>query len=149
LARVTTFEASKRDQNLHVVVSIDDRKLWVVVGVDTVLTAPVAIGSGQTLTFGERAWTFDTPRGIRTIRGKDADPHWIPPEWHYAETASEYGLKLEKLSINKPYPISGGRKIMFQEGEAGVMHPDSGFALLPLDEAIVFDNTLFTPPFES
>jgi hypothetical protein len=149
VASATAYEASKRDHHLRVVVSVDERKLWVVVGIDTVLQAPVAIGTGETLVFGERKWTFDTPRGIRTIRGKDSDPHWIPPEWHYAETASEYGLKLQQLSLSKPYPISGGRKIMFRDGEAGVQHPDSGFAFLPLEEEIVFDNTLFIPPVGS
>jgi lipoprotein-anchoring transpeptidase ErfK/SrfK len=149
LAGAMAYERSKRDQNLHIVVSLEDRRLWVVVGADTVMEAPVAIGSGQTLVFGEKSWQFDTPRGIRTVRGKDSDPHWTPPEWHYAETAKEYGLSVAKLSMNKPYPISGGRKIMFQDGEAGVMHPDSGFALLPLEEEIVFDNTLFIPPADS
>jgi hypothetical protein len=149
VAGVGADEASKRDQNLHVTVSIEDRRLWVVVGADTVMEAPVAIGTGETLVFGEKAWTFDTPRGVRTIRGKDADPHWVPPEWHYAETASEYGLKLGHLSMNKPTSISGGRKIMFRNGEAGVFHPDSGFAFLPLEEEIVFDNTLFIPPTDS
>jgi len=149
VAGTTAYEASRRDQNLHVVVSLDDRRLWVVVGADTVMSAPVAIGTGETLVFGERAWTFDTPRGIRTIKDKDADPNWVPPEWHYAETAKEYGLKLEKLSLTKPYPISGGRKIMFRDGEAGVLHPDSGFAYLPLEEEIVFDSTLFIPPVGS
>jgi hypothetical protein len=148
-AGANALESSKRDPNLHVVVSLDERKLFVVAGVDTVMEAPVAIGSGETLVFGERAWTFDTPRGIRTVRGKDADPHWVPPEWHYAETAREYGLKVATLSLSKPYPISAGRKIMFQDGEAGVMDPDSGFMLLPLEEEIVFDNTLFVPPVGS
>jgi lipoprotein-anchoring transpeptidase ErfK/SrfK len=149
LAATRAYEASKRDRSLHISVSLDERRLWVVVDKDTVMDAPVAIGSGETLVFGEKMWTFDTPRGIRTVRGKDSDPQWIPPEWHYAETAKEYGLKVEKLSLNKPYSISGGRKIMFQDGEAGVMHPDSGFFLLPLDEEIVFDNTLFVPPVNS
>jgi hypothetical protein len=149
ISGTTAYEASKRDKNLHVVVSIEDRRLWVVVGVDTVMQAPVAIGTGETLVFGEKNWTFDTPRGVRTVRGKDADPHWIPPEWHYAETASEYGLTLGKLSLTKPTVISGGRKIMFRDGEAGVLHPDSGFAWLPLEEEIVFDNTLFIPPVGS
>jgi lipoprotein-anchoring transpeptidase ErfK/SrfK len=146
IAAEAAYLASRRDMNLHVVVSLEERRLWVVAGIDTVMSAPVAIGTGETLVFGEKAWTFDTPRGIRRIRGKDSDPHWIPPEWHYAETAKEYGLKLEKLSMKKPTRISGGRKIMFVDGEAGVMHPDSGFALLPLDEEIVFDSTLFIPP---
>lgn len=149
LAGTRAYEASKRDRNLHITVSLEDRRLWVVVDKDTVMDAPVAIGSGETLVFGEKMWTFDTPRGIRTVRGKDSDPAWVPPEWHYAETAREYGLKLQKLSMTKPHPISGGRKIMFQDGEAGVMHPDSGFFLLPLDEEIVFDNTLFVPPIGS
>ena len=149
LAALRAYEASKRDRNLHISVSLDERRLWVVVDKDTVMDAPVAIGSGETLVFGEKVWQFDTPRGIRTVRRKDSDPHWVPPEWHYAETAQEYGLRVEKLSMKKPYSISGGRKIMFQDGEAGVMHPDSGFFLLPLDEEIVFDNTLFVPPVGS
>jgi lipoprotein-anchoring transpeptidase ErfK/SrfK len=143
------YAASQRDTHLHVVVSLQDRKLWVVVGADTVLEAPVAVGSGQTLEFGSREWTFDTPRGIRTIRGKDADPHWIPPEWHYAETAQEYGLRVATLSLTRPTPISGGRRIEFRDGMAGVVEPDSGFAFLPLEEEIVFDSTLFVPPVGS
>jgi hypothetical protein len=149
VAGTLAYEASKRDKSLHVVVALDERKLWVVVGTDTVMEAPVAIGSGETLVFGEKIWQFDTPRGIRKVRGKDSDPHWTPPEWHYAETAREHGLELQKLTLGKSYSISGGRKIMFQDGEAGVMHPDSGFFLLPLDEEIVFDNTLFVPPVGS
>jgi L,D-transpeptidase catalytic domain len=146
---MNALEASRRDEHLHIVVSLEDRRLWVVVGADTVLEAPVAVGSGRTLEFGDKEWTFDTPRGIRVIRGKDADPHWIPPEWHYAETAKEYGLKLGTLSLSKPTPISGGRSIEFRDGEAGVLDPDSGFAYLPLDEEIVFDSTLFIPPVGS
>ncbi|HET9452869.1 MAG TPA: L,D-transpeptidase [Gemmatimonadaceae bacterium] len=149
VAGMTAYEASKRDKNLHVSVSLEDRKLYVVAGQDTVMEAPIAIGSGQRLVFGERAWQFDTPRGIRTIRGKDEDPEWTPPDWHYAETAKEYGLKLAHLSLNKSYPISGGRKISFQDGEAGIVHPDSGFMFLPLEEEIVFDETLFIPPVGS
>jgi hypothetical protein len=149
VAGARALEASKRDERLKIIVSLDEKKLFVVAGQDTVMTAPVAIGNGTTLIHGENVWRFDTPRGIRTVRGKNADPLWQPPEWHYAETAKEYGLKIAYLSMTKPYPISKGRKIMFQDGEAGVSHPDSGFALLPLEEEIVFDNTLFVPPVGS
>ena len=149
LAGMTAYEASKRDQNLHISVSLEDRKLWVVAGQDTVMEAPIAIGSGRRLVFGEQAWQFDTPRGVRAVRGKDEDPEWTPPEWHYAETAKEYGLKLGRLSLTKAQPISGGRKIAFRDGEAGIIHPDSGFMFLPLEEEIVFDETLFIPPVGS
>jgi lipoprotein-anchoring transpeptidase ErfK/SrfK len=149
VASAKTLAASKRDRNLRIVISLEDRKLWVVTADDTVMTADVAIGSGETLIHGERAWRFETPRGIRSVRGKNSDPQWTPPEWHYAETAKQHGLTIEYLQMGKPREISGGRKIMFQDGEAGVMDPDSGFALLPLDEEIVFDNTLFVPPVGS
>src|SRR5687767_3660220 len=77
VAGTLAYEASKKDKSLHVVVALDERRLWVVVGTDTVMEAPVAIGSGETLVFGEKVWQFDTPRGIRKVRGKDSDPHWI------------------------------------------------------------------------
>lgn len=149
VAGMRALEASKRDERLKILISLDEKQLYVVAGQDTVMTAPVAIGSGETLVHGEKTWRFDTPRGIRSVRGKNSDPKWSPPEWHYAETAKEYGLKIAYLSLTKPYPISRGRKIMFQDGEAGVFDPDSGFALLPLEEEIVFDNTLFVPPVGS
>ena len=149
VASARAREASKRDERLKILISLDDKELFVVSGQDTVMTAPVAIGSGETLIHGEKVWRFDTPRGVRSVRGKNSDPLWTPPEWHYAETAKEYGLKIAYLSLTRPYPISKGRKIMFEDGEAGVWHPDSGFALLPLEEEIVFDNTLFVPPVGS
>lgn len=149
VAGARALEASKRDERLKILISLEDKQLYVVAGQDTVMTAPVAVGSGETLIHGEKIWRFDTPRGIRAVKGKNADPQWTPPEWHYAETAKEYGLKIAYLSLTKPYPISKGRKIMFENGEAGVWHPDSGFALLPLEEEIVFDNTLFVPPVGS
>jgi len=149
LATTSAYEASKRDRNLHIVVSLEERKLWVVAGIEKIMQAPVAIGTGATLVYGENAWTFDTPRGVRTVKNKDADPHWVPPDWHYAETAKEHGLKLGYLSLTKPTRVSGGRKIIFRNGEAGVLSRDSGFALLPLEEEIVFEGTLYVPPVGS
>ena len=80
--------------------------------------------------------------------GKEADPIWQPPEWLYAETALEYGLKLGHLSAGQPIKLSDGRKLAMKNGVAGVI--DHGaFAELPTDEHIVFDNTLFVPPMGS
>jgi glucose/arabinose dehydrogenase len=52
VASMSTLAASKKDRNLRLVVSLDDKKLWVVAGEDTVMEAPVAIGSGDRLVFG-------------------------------------------------------------------------------------------------
>src|SRR5215210_7257374 len=79
VAGARALEASKRDERLKIVVSLDERQLYVISGQDTVMTAPVAIGNGTTLVHGDNVWRFDTPRGIRTVRGKNADPLWQPP----------------------------------------------------------------------
>src|SRR6185437_7332180 len=61
-------EASASARDVRIVVSIARRRLWVVRdSADTLLSAPVAVGSGRTLRSGSRAWRFSTPRGIRSV----------------------------------------------------------------------------------
>lgn len=132
----------------HLVVSLQDRHLWAIVGEDTVLSAPVAVAKGTTLQYGHQEWTFETPRGMRTVLGKEADPIWQPPEWLYAETALEYGLKLGHLYNGHPIKLSDGRILTMKDDEAGLI--DNGqFEPLPTDEHIVFDETLYEPPMGS
>lgn len=131
----------------HLVVSLQDRHIWAIVGEDTVLSAPAAVASGTTLQYGNRTWTFDMPRGVRTVLGKEADPIWQPPEWLYAETAEEHGLKLGHISASHPTRLSDGRKLVVRNDEVGVVDKDGNYlGALPTDEHIVFDNTLYVPP---
>ena len=132
----------------HLVVSLKDRHLWAIIGSDTVLSAPVAVAKGTTLKFGKRAWTFETPRGVRTVLGKEADPVWQPPEWLYAETANEYDLKLGHLENGQKIKLGDGRILTMKDGEAGVIE-NGEWAALPTDEHIVFDNILYVPPLGS
>lgn len=135
-------------RGFHLVVSLQDRHLWAIVDDDTLLSAPAAVASGRTLEFGNQEWTFDMPRGIRHVLGKEADPIWQPPEWLYAETAKEYGLKLARLNYGHPITLDDGRILTVKNGEAGLV--DNGeFAPLPTDEHIVFGNTLYMPPMGS
>jgi len=137
-----------KSTGFRLVVSLQDRHLWAIIGRDTVLSAPAAVAKGTTLEFGKKEWTFDTPRGMRTVLSKEADPIWQPPEWLYAETALENGLKLGHLSTGQKVKLSDGRSLTVRDGVAGVV--DGGmFAALPTDEHIVFDNTLFVPPMGS
>jgi hypothetical protein len=136
---------ANKASGMRLVVSLQDRHLWAIIGRDTVLSAPVAVAKGTTLDFGKREWKFDTPRGMRTVLGKEADPIWQPPEWLYAETALEYDLRLGHLTNGQPIRLSDGRKLAMKDGVAGV-YEDGEFAELPTDEHIVFDNTLFIPP---
>ena len=139
---------ARRASGFHLVVSLQDRHLWAIIGNDTVLSAPVAVAKGTTLEYGKREWTFETPRGVRTVLGKEADPIWQPPEWLYAETALEYGLKLGHLNNGQRIKLADGRILTMRDGVAGLIDHDE-FAELPTDEHIVFDNTLYVPPLGS
>jgi hypothetical protein len=139
---------ASKSTGFRLVVSLQDRHLWAIIGHDTVLSAPAAVAKGTTLEFGKKEWTFDTPRGMRTVLSKEADPIWQPPEWLYAETALENGLKLGHLDNGSKVKLRDGRYLSVRDGMAGVV--DGGvFAALPTDEHIVFDNTLFIPPMGS
>ena len=145
LAWARSRAVASKSTGYRIVVSLQDHHLWAVVGRDTVLSAPAAVAKGTTLKFGKSTWDFETPRGVRTVLGKEADPIWQPPEWLYAETAQENHLKLGHLTPGKPTKLSDGRKLAVMNGVVGVI--DQGtFAELPTDEHIVFDNTLFVPP---
>jgi hypothetical protein len=149
LSWVHAHALADRAGGFRIVVSLQDKHLWAIVGKDTVLSAPAAVAKGTTLKFGKQQWTFKTPRGARTVLAKEADPIWQPPEWLYAETAKENDLKLSNaLESHRPVKLSDGRLLAVRDGVVGVI--DHGqFEELPTDEHIVFDNTLFVPPLGS
>jgi lipoprotein-anchoring transpeptidase ErfK/SrfK len=148
IASVRTRLAADREPGLRLIVSLTDRRLWAVIGSDTLLRAPVAISTDETLEYQGKTWRFVTPRGVRTVIDKKENPVWIPPEWHYAEVAREHGLKLGVMKAGKTL-LSDGRALEMRGGEVGVVDQSGEFALLPTDEEIIFDNTLFVPPVNS
>jgi hypothetical protein len=148
LAWARAKRTAERASGYHLVVSLKDAHLWAIIGDDTVLSAPVAVAKGTTLKYGKQQWTFETPRGVRTVLGKEADPVWQPPEWLYAETANEYGLKLGHLSNSSKIKLEDGRILTMKNGEAGLIE-NGEFAALPTDEHIVFGDVLYVPPLGS
>lgn len=137
---------ANRSTGLRIVVSLQDRHLWAIVGDDTALSTVVAVAKGTTLDFAGKEWTFKTPRGVRTVLDKQADPVWQPPDWLYAETAAEYGLLLSHMPDRGTVTLSDGRRLAVRDNAVGVIDTTGEFAALPLDEHIVFDGTLFIPP---
>ncbi|MDQ6634775.1 MAG: L,D-transpeptidase [Gemmatimonadota bacterium] len=136
-----------RATGYRIVVDIGDHRLWVIDGSDTLRTATVATAKNTTLTYGSKSWRFETPRGVRTVLAKDTEPTWTPPEWHYAEVATEHGLRLRTLNRGEVVHLRDGTRLMVKGGEVGVIPPgESEFIPLVLDEHVVFDNTLFIPP---
>ena len=148
IASVRTRLAADRERDLRIIISLNERQLWAVIGTDTMLKAPVAVSTDETLEYQGRTWRFETPRGVRTVLSKRANPVWIPPEWHYAEVAREQGLKLGAMKPGKTM-LSDGRSLEMRDGKVGVVDRSGAFAVLPTDEEIIFDNTLFVPPVGS
>lgn len=148
LAWVTARDRAARASDAYrIVVSLFDRQLQVIRGADTLMVAPIAVASGITLEYAGRAWTFRTPRGQRRVLRKVEDPVWRPPDWLYAEVASEYGLKLERLHEGSSINLEDGRRLTVRNGVVGLSRPgSSAFTPLPIDEHIVFNSTLYIPP---
>lgn len=147
IASVRTRMAADRDDRLRLVISLNDRELWALMGSDTLLRAPVAVSTDETLEYAGERWTFETPRGVRSVIGKRENPVWIPPEWHYAEVAKEHSLNLQAMTPGKPTILSDGSRLEVRDGEVGIVRVDSDeFEFLPTDEEIIFDETLFIPP---
>lgn len=115
-------------------------------GADTLMTAPAAVGMDRRLTFDGRSWTFRSPRGVRVVTGRTARDSWIPPEWHYAEVAREYHLRLARLHADSAVVLDDGSILTTREGRVGLLRHDGSFAPLPPEEEIVFDGKLYIPP---
>jgi len=136
-----------RSTGYRIVVDLFQRELYVLDRTDTLRIAPAATAMNATLSYGGRTWRFETPRGVRVVRGKEKDPSWTPPEWHFAEVASENGLKLRSMVAGQRIKLKDGTILTSKRDEVGIIRPGSTtFVPLVLDEHIVFDNTLFIPP---
>ena len=133
-------------RGFRIVISLDDRVLWVLRDNDTIRTASVGVASGLTLKVAGRQWTFRTPRGKHTVLGSRVAPVWTPPDWADAETADQYNLSLAWLSPGKPVQLRDGRYLTVKGGAVGLLDRNGAFVALPRDEHIVFESTLYVPP---
>lgn len=131
----------------HIVVSIEQRRLWLVQGADTIFTAPVAVGSGETFQFNGRTYRFQTPRGERRILEKKDDPNWIPPDWHYYEKAAARGLTPVHLEEGETYPLSDGTHLEIRGENVGRVNQYGNFYAWTPGMEIIFDGKIFIPPF--
>jgi hypothetical protein len=102
----------------YIVVSMAVHRLWYKQGKEVLFEAPVATGSGKELVGGSAGqWRFETPRGRLTVKAKDENPEWVPPDWHYVEQASKRGLGLVHLNTGQAIPSGDGGVITTQNGE--------------------------------
>jgi lipoprotein-anchoring transpeptidase ErfK/SrfK len=136
----------------YIVVSISDRRLWYKAGDETLYTTRVAVGSGKTLIKhgGRSEYKFDTPRGRLVVQSKEADPVWVPPDWHYLELARKKGLGLVKLTRGQSIPTSDGAVITVSGNDVVKRFPDGRDVVFGLGEEgkeIVAGGNVIVPPF--
>jgi hypothetical protein len=143
------WSQAQRVSGPRLLVSLEERRVWHMSGNRVLYTAPVAIGKSMILEWEDREWNFATPRGRRAVLGKQKNPVWVPPDWHYVELAVAQGWKLEAVTRGKPYRLSDGSKVMVRGRSIGRTLPDGSFVPVPQGEEAVFEGTLFMPPIGS
>ena len=137
------------DPDRRILVSLDQRRLWLVQGRDTIFTAPVAVGSGQTFTFNGRTYRFETPRGTRRVLARADDPHWAPPDWHYYEKASQRGLTPVHLERGQQYPLADGTYLEIRGENVGRVNQYGNFYPWTPGMELIFDDKIYIPPFDT
>ena len=151
LTRLASVEPVVSPDQPYIVVSIEERQLWYKRGDEVLFNTQVATGSGKTLVAsgGAKRYKFDTPRGRLTVQGKEVDPAWVPPDWHYQEQAIKRGLGLARMSRSTVIPAGGGSVIRVRGSEIVREGPDG--SAVPLDAAdgreIVVNGNIVIPPF--
>jgi hypothetical protein len=142
-------EAADRDPAKRIMVSLDQRQLWLVAGNDTLFSAPIAIGSGQVFRYGNRVWRFETPRGQRRVLQKDFEAHWIPPDWHYLRKAVARDLEPVQLKDGDRIELSDGTYIEVRDMEVGRINQFGNWWPFSQGVELIFDGKIFIPPFGS
>src|SRR5687768_11812054 len=134
-----------------IIISITDNKLWYRVHDSVVFETRVATGSGKVLEKGPGGsrWKFETPRGRLKVQGKEEDPAWVPPDWHYVEEAEKRGLRLTKL--NRGESIDAGNGSVITVSGSDVVRKNADGSVTPLEaedgREIVVNGQLIVPPF--
>jgi len=137
----------------YIVVSIEDRRLWLKLGDSVLYTTRVAVGSGKSLvqtTGGRKEYKFDTPRGKLTVLYKETDPYWAPPDWHFVEMAAKkQGLGVVMLKKGQKVPIGDGSWYEVQGEDVVRVYPDGRVQLLEASEGheLLAGKNLVIPPF--
>jgi len=134
----------------YIVVSMADHRLWYKQGKEVLFEAPVATGSGKELVGGSAGqWRFETPRGRLTVKGKDEDPAWVPPDWHYVEQAHKKGLGIVHLDPGEVISVGDG-VITTQNGEVVKRYHNGSTVSLGAGvegKEIVANGNIVIPPY--
>jgi hypothetical protein len=151
IARLLTLRAEPPANRPYIVVSIEDHRLWYRQGDSVLFTTEVATGSGKVLekSGGDTHWRFETPRGRLTVRSKETDPVWVPPDWHYVEEAQRRGFGVIRLNRGQRIPMGDGSVLTVAGSDVVKRARDGRLSPLPASEGkeLVVGGNIVIPPF--
>lgn len=131
---------------LKVLVSTEDRRLWLVSGRDTLMNVSVAVGMRKSFEFEDRRFWFETPRGRRSVLRKEPNPKWNVPEWHYLERAAARQHGVVRLERQTKWELEDGSWIITIGDQVGRLNQFGNFWPFTPGLEIIFDDKVFIPP---
>ncbi|MEX0908047.1 MAG: L,D-transpeptidase [Gemmatimonadota bacterium] len=134
------------ERGLKILVSTEDRWLWLVSGRDTVMSVQVAIGMAKSFEFEGKNFWFETPRSERSVLGKAENPVWNVPEWHYMERAKARGYALHRLTKEEKHLLEDDSFILTIGDNVGRLNTYGNFHPFDPGIEIMFDSKVFVPP---
>lgn len=152
LDRVLAASPDSIGDQPYIVISIAENRLWFKQGSTVLFRTRVATGTGKYLErAGGSRWKFETPRGRLVVLRKDVDPAWVPPDWHYVESARKTGKRLRRLERGMSIPVADGAVITVSGADVVTRFPDGRevpFEVLEGKELIV-GRDLIMPPINT
>jgi hypothetical protein len=131
----------------RVLVSTEARSLWLMRDTLVVFRAPIAVGMQEGFVYRGRTYDFTTPIGRRRVLEKDNDPIWVPPDWHYFETAAQQDLEPVQLRRGQRVRLADGSTIEVRGSNVGRVNEFGNFYAFEPGMEIIFDGKIFIPPF--
>jgi lipoprotein-anchoring transpeptidase ErfK/SrfK len=151
LEKMLTSAPETPSNQPYIVVSLAENRLWYKQGEEVLFTTQVASGSGKELVKGEggEKWKFETPRGRLVVQGKEEEPMWVPPDWHFVEAARKKKLGVVKLNRGEAIPTPDGAQILVSGNDVVKKYPDGRQEVLEVREGheIVSGGNIIVPPY--
>lgn len=151
LEKVLAASPEAPSDRAYLVVSIAENRVWYKKGNDVLFTTRVATGSGKELVKGPggEKWKFETPRGRLVVQGKEEEPFWVPPDWHFVEQAKKRKVGMIKLNRGEFVPTPDGGSITVVGNDVVKKHVDGRTEVLEATDGreIISGGNLIVPPF--
>jgi hypothetical protein len=141
------WRAGVLGRGLRILVSTEGRALWLMRDTVVLMQAPVAVGMDQGFEWKGKRYHFKTPVGQRRILEKDDNPIWVPPDWHYFETALERDLEAVQLRNGQRIRLADGSAIEVRGRDVGRVNEFGNFYAFEPGSEIIFDGHIYIPPF--